>query len=89
MNIAGNFNNGTGLRLPDETGKAETDQAADPLGIHWEGPVMTGKKSADESRKDDAIKTVFDRPERARAKFYSSVEDYDPVLRSHCRLDRE
>jgi len=52
----------------------------DELGIKVEGPVLAGEKSLGERRAEDAIGAG-----REDGEFYAGVEDYDPVLKSHCR----
>ena len=47
------------------------------------GPVLSGKMSVEERRDEDARKSA------RRGERYGSMGEYDPVLRSHCRLDRE
>jgi hypothetical protein len=59
--------------LRDEAGK-------DELGIKVEGSVLAGEKSLEERRAEDAVVT-----DREGEDFYSGIEEYDPVLRSHCR----
>jgi hypothetical protein len=53
----------------------------DELGIRVEGVVLAGEKSLDERRAEDAV-----RAGRTDGESYSGLEDYDPVLKSHCRL---
>jgi hypothetical protein len=50
------------------------------LGIKVEGPVLTGEKSLEERRAEDAVVKGGEGEE-----FYSQFEEYDPVLKSHCR----
>jgi hypothetical protein len=50
------------------------------LGIQVEGAVLAGEKSLEERRAEDAV-----RAGRTEGEFYSELEDYDPVLKSHCR----
>jgi hypothetical protein len=57
----------------DEAGK-------DELGIRVEGAVLAGEKSLEERRSEDAVVAGMEGEE-----FYSGLEEYDPVLRSHCR----
>ena len=52
-------------------------------GVAAEGQVLQGNASV-EAAQDDA---VFAAPRPLNA--YDSVDEYDAVLRSHCRLDRE
>jgi hypothetical protein len=51
------------------------------LGIEVKGAVLTGEESLGERRAEDAAPAG-----RTDGEFYSEVEDYDPVLKSHCRL---
>jgi hypothetical protein len=46
-------------------------KGTDELGIRFEGPDATGEENREVMPGDQ---------------FYESVEDYDPVLRAHCRL---
>jgi hypothetical protein len=57
------------------------DAGKDGLGIRVEGPVLAGEKSLEERRAEDVVVTGGDGEE-----FYSGFEEYDPVLKSHCRL---
>ena len=58
----------------------------DTIGIRSEGPVMTGQKSVEQRQYEDALLTSISKPDN-KPPFYRKVEDYDPVLRSHCRLE--
>ena len=49
--------------------------------IRSEGLVMSGEKSVEEQRRQDAIRATS-----CGGESYKSVKDYDPVLRAHCRL---
>jgi hypothetical protein len=62
----------TELRMPKKTEKT------DPLGISFEGPVLTGERSVQHRQRDEAIRT-FDTTGEA----YKRTEDYDSVLRAH------
>jgi hypothetical protein len=63
----------------------------DELGIKVEGavagtpqggcPVLAGGKSLEERLAEDAVRVG-----RADGEFYSDLENYDPVLKSHCRV---
>jgi hypothetical protein len=81
MSIAGYLSkrNTVELRMPksDESGKPCNDGPA----IRFEGPVMRGEKSVRQEQRDVAIRATSHRGES-----YSTIEDYDPVLRAHCRL---
>jgi hypothetical protein len=56
-------------------------KGADKLNIRFEGAVVTGEKTVDERLKEDAVGRVVVGDE-----YYETVEDYDPVLRAHCRV---
>ena len=51
------------------------------LGITFQGEALTGEKSVEHRRADDAVPVS-----PATEETYRKVADYDPVLRSHCRL---
>ena len=71
MSIAGYFTRrGPELRMRREL--------RHELGIKVEGVVLAGEKSAKERRAEDAV--------MSDGECYSNPEDYDPVLKSHCRL---
>ena len=53
-------------------------KTADPLGIGFEGPVLTGERTVQEQERHEAIR-AFDTTGEA----YKRTEDYDPVLRAH------
>jgi hypothetical protein len=75
MSIAGYFcKRVTELRMPKSK-----DAKSEPL-IRFEGPVMSGHKSVEEQQRD----VVHHRETLDES--YKTVEDYDPVLRAHCRL---
>ena len=74
--IAGN--RGGGLRMPRMDGKG-----ADRLGIQFSGSVVRGEKSVAEGLRDAGLR---DWPEGARDERYGRVNEYDPVLKDHCRL---
>jgi hypothetical protein len=67
------------LRMP------KSGELGDALSIRSEGPVMRGQKSVEEQRRVDAIRAASSE-EPFGGKTYETVDDYDPVLRSHCRL---
>jgi hypothetical protein len=56
------------------------DAGEDELGIKVEGPVLAGEKSLEERRAEDVVSAG-----REEGEFYSELEDYDLVLKSHCR----
>ena len=74
MSIAGYFSKRgyAELRMP----KTKND-----LGIQFEGPVLTGEKSVEHQQREAAVRTTSPLGES-----YKTVDDYDPVLRAHCRL---
>jgi hypothetical protein len=75
MSIAGYLGKGNSqLRMPTEP--------VDQLGIEYEGEVLEGKKSAPLRRAEDAVAG----PTKAGDGVYKDVDEYDPVLRSHCRI---
>ncbi|HUQ94671.1 MAG TPA: hypothetical protein VM120_23525 [Bryobacteraceae bacterium] len=57
-------------------------RAGDVL-VRGEGPVVERALSVEQVRAMDGQKARLD------GEMYARVEDYDPVLRSVCRLDRE
>ena len=61
----------------DESGKPGNGGPA----IRFEGPVMRGEKSVRQEQRDVAIRATSHQGES-----YGRMEDYDPVLRAHCRL---
>ena len=56
-------------------------KGADELGTRFEGAVLEGEKTVEQRLRDDAV-----RAETTGDEYYPGVEDYDPVLRAHCRL---
>jgi len=64
---------------PDELKIREKGEP--PFGV--EGDVLEGKLSVEEAHEREKRKA------RRKGETYGSVGAYDPVLRSHCRLDRE
>lgn len=71
MSIAGYF----GVRRPELRMPKKGD---DRVGARFEGAVLSGEKTVEERLKDDSL--------RPGGACYECVEDYDPVLRAHCRL---
>jgi len=57
------------------------DGALEAVGARTEGPVLSGTDSVEEQRAKSAGRAA-----RATDRYYRRVEDYDPVLRSHCRF---
>jgi len=83
MSIAGYFSKRgyAELRMPKPG-----DAKSEPL-IRFEGPVMNGEKSVEQQQRD----VVHCREAAVRATpntgvQYHATQDYDPVLRAHCRL---
>ena len=52
-------------------------KGTDELGIRFDRAVLTGEKTVEEQLNRDAVSPG--------GEFYQGVEDYDPVLRAHCR----
>jgi hypothetical protein len=52
-------------------------KGSDELGIRFDGDVLTGEKTVEEQLKGDSV--------LPGGEYYQAVEDYDPVLRAHCR----
>ena len=72
MSIAGHLGAGKPeVRMPKNGG--------DGSGIRFEGAVLTGEKSVEAGLGDSAVDA-----QKPGEELYGSVEDYDPVLRSHC-----
>jgi len=60
--------------------------SAESLGIQTTGPVLSGEKSVEHVRADNDIRATSEQSNLVDRPFYKSTDDYDPVLRSHCRL---
>jgi len=76
MSVAGYFSKSTELRMPKQS---------DALGIQPEGPVLKGEKSVEQGRRENAIaasRIVLS----CKQECYRRIDDYDSVLRAHCRL---
>jgi len=58
------------------------------LEMVMEGEVLSGRLSLAQRREAEVIALLGLTPKKDWDS-YESVEDYDPVLRWHCRLDRE
>ena len=70
MSVAGYIgDNPSDLRMPCE--------GTDDLGTTYEGRVLSGEVSPEERQMAESRVAL-----RRGGEFYSSVEDYDPVLRS-------
>jgi len=72
MRIAGYFSRTRELRM---------SKKPSPLGIGFEGEVLTGEKSVEEKQRHEAILATNPLDEA-----YKDVEDYDSVLLYHLRL---
>jgi hypothetical protein len=59
--------------------EARMPKGVDQLSIQYEGAVLVGEKSVEERLKEGAV-----RAQLAVDEYCGGVEDYDPVLRSHC-----
>jgi hypothetical protein len=70
MSIAGYLSAGKPeVRMPKK--------CADELGARFEGVVLTGEMTVEDQLKGGAVPSS--------GEYYEQVEDYDPVLRAHCR----
>jgi hypothetical protein len=56
------------------------------LGIHCDGPVLTGKISLELAKALEAGRVLA---KRIKDGNFARVQNYDPVLRAHCRFDKE
>lgn len=74
MSIAGYFS---------RTHELRTSRKPSPLGIGFEGEVLTGEKSVEEKQRHEAILAANPLDEA-----YKYVEDYDPVLLHHLGLTK-
>lgn len=54
---------------------------SDDLGVGYTGSVLTGETTPEAKRRAEAVLAS-----RACAERYEDADDYDPVLKSHCRL---
>jgi hypothetical protein len=82
MSVAGYFDKSTETKMP---------KGENPLGITSRDAVMTGEKSVEEARRDEAARAATDQLTLGKTRpggYYRSVEEYDPVLRDHCRLNQ-
>jgi hypothetical protein len=79
MSIAGYF----GVRSENLRLKAGDVPASDVPGVQGGAEVLSGRLSVEEAQARAAQKGV------RSGEWYGSVEDYDPVLRAHCRLEKE
>lgn len=61
------------------TGPLWMPKGVDELGIRWTGPVLEGRESVEE-----ALATAGGRGSET-----VEMDEYDRVLRDHCRLERE
>jgi hypothetical protein len=49
--------------------------------VRFEGAILTGEKTVDEKLREDGVRAKL-----LSDDYYGGVEDYEPVLRAHCRL---
>jgi hypothetical protein len=61
-----------GYLSPRKTELRMAEKSVDELGIRFEGAMANAEKAIRERKSGDEC--------------YDAVEDYDPVLRAHCRL---
>ena len=74
MSVMGYFDGrGRQLRMARE--------CVDGIGTRFEGKVLTGEKTVEQGLVEDDVGRV-----EPREPIYRNVDEYDPVLRSHCRL---
>jgi len=89
MSLAGYLSQGKGnseLRMPEES--------ADSVGTEYAGDVLSGRISAEQGRSVDAGDSLagllqrlgLGAGPRVLDQVCSNVDEYDPVLRWHCRL---
>jgi hypothetical protein len=77
MSVTGYFSKSTSLRLKD--GDLRPFYIPGQRGFN---EVLSGSLSVEEALGQDSMANASRTAPR-----YSSVEDYDPVLRAHCRID--
>lgn len=65
-----------GLKMPREKKAGEVE-------VESEGAVMSGRMTVEQRREAEVVALLNG------GQTYESVVEYDPVLRHHCRLDRE
>jgi len=76
--------------MQEEDKKIGLWMPSDPeLEMVMEGEVLSGRMSVAQRREAEVIALLGLTPIKKDGEGYESVEDYDPVLRWHCRLDRE
>ena len=78
MSVSGLGRNPKDLRL-----KAGDVPASEVPGLQGEADVLNGHFSVEEAQARAAQRVA------RRGEMYGSVAHYDPVLRAHCRLDKE
>ena len=59
---------------------------ADELGIRYDGPVLTGKMTLERAKELEARRLLAKRMKDGN---FARPQNYDPVLRAHCRFDKE
>jgi hypothetical protein len=78
MSVMGYFERRRGeLRMPKKE---------DEHGIRYEGAVLTGKDPVERAVERDGVLAALRRGLRGE---FGRREDYDAVLRAHCRFDKE
>lgn len=79
MSVAGYLvSRGSERRMRDEL---RDESGNDGLGIAVEGPVLAGEKPVELRLAEEAVAAS-----QVDGEFYRSTREYDPVLKSHCRL---
>jgi hypothetical protein len=88
MSVAGYLSQGKGnseLRMPDTT--------TDMVGAEYAGDVLSGRISVEQRQAADSAESLAGLLERLGLRAgpwvldqYAAVDEYDPVLRWHCRL---
>ncbi len=68
----------TQLRMPQST-----PHVPDDLGIRWQGPVLNGDQSVEQRRRESELEAT----RRSLLHPTDHVENCDPVLRFHYRLN--
>lgn len=74
---------GLGPKPKDLRLKAGDVPASEVPGLQGDADVLNGHFSVEEAQARAAMRVA------RRGEMYGSVTQYDPVLRSHCRLDKE
>lgn len=58
----------------------------DELGIHYEGPVLNGNMTLELAKELETRRLIAKRMKDGN---FARPQNYDPVLRAHCRFDKE